>query len=224
MIKAILSFFSSLLLLLSACDTTDTSASFPTDARDFMIAGNPGTELTYSNIESNIDTNGVETITRNDTVTWTVMNRTSPHPSGGQSVLIKQNHTLKYAYPTDSTYLSFRNSGIAYYESFKDHDPEWALVTPLTVGSQWIRIKSPTTVKSVGEIVNTTFKPLKAVRLEFGYSSDSTQGYFVTDLQTHYYAPELFLVRRDYLTKETFANKKTRIHRNVYDLIRYTKK
>ena len=224
--KTIHIFSAALIIILTACNSsTEPDNSFPTDARDFLVAGNPGTEIVFTITRTETDTLGVQTVSPVDTMIWTVMERNAAHPVGGSCVRIREENILagsSKSYIKDSTYYSFYNNAIVYFNSLSDMSPEILLMNPLVVGTQW-EAEGVVKIKSVGETVNTVLKPMKCVTIEGVRSSSS--GQTINNVSIVYnFASEVFLARGESTASRTYPSNKTSTTSVVRNLIRYTKK
>jgi len=220
-------------LLLSSCgESTSPDDNFSTNARDFLFAGNVGTEIVLAVTRSEIDTNGVKTISPVDTLIWTIMERNVPHPVGGSAIRIREENrrgvdTIRYS--LDSTYYAFYNDGIAYFSSLNTTNSEMIIKNPLTVGAQYTNgdvgsgDNRALIVKSVGEIVNTSYKQMKTVRIESQDSSVSNSIIYKESMK-YYFAPEVLVAHAERINERIYPSKKKRTQMFVTDLVRYTKK
>jgi len=231
--KYLFSFTVACCLLLSSCsDSTNPDDNFSTNARDFLFAGNVGTEIVFVRSQSDIDTNGVKTISPVDTMIWTIMERNAAHPITGSAIRVRQEQRRAAdtsGYVNDSSYFAFYNESIVNLSSLSDKDPEYVLKNPMTVGAQWIntdpnnREKLTLTVKSSGEIINTRYKQMKTVRVEAQDSSiDNTSNY--KQSMKYYFAPEVLVAHAEIFIEEVYRSQKKRSQETLIDLLRYTKK
>ncbi|MBI3260651.1 MAG: hypothetical protein HYZ54_14425 [Ignavibacteriae bacterium] len=222
-------FFSVIMLLyLCSCSgTTDSNESFPQDVTNFMLAGNPGTELVMKETYSQTDTTGKESGAQIITSLWTVMERDVLHPIGGKSVAIRteSREANSSTVRIDSLYLSLHDNLLMRFMSMKDTTMIPFLKNPVIVGTQFMMGNAKATVKSVGEIVNTTYKPLKAVLVEAVDTvvSTSSQIKFVF---THrfYLAPEVFIARYEEIRLKIYPDNRTSKETIIGDLVQYSKK
>ncbi len=228
--KYLFSFTMACCLLLSSCsESTNPDDNFPTNARDFLFAGNVGTEIVLVGTDWVIDTNGVKTVSQNtDTTILTILERDVLHPVGGASIRIREEvWGTKIGRYSDSTlYYSYQDSCIMVYSGIRDSEPDIILANPLMVGRYWPRkIASgefiSMEVKSVGENINTPYKQMKTVRVEI---KDSDK--YKLDIPTwkFFFAPEVLEVRSEYSVQTIYPSNKTSTYTYVRDLIRYTKK
>jgi|JI9StandDraft_1071089.scaffolds.fasta_scaffold170483_2 hypothetical protein len=231
--KYLFSFTVACCLLLSACgESTSPDDNFSTNARDFLFAGNVGTEIVFIASQSDIDTNGVKTISPVDTIIWTIMDRNAAHPITGSAIRIRQEQrrgadTSRYV--NDSAYYAFYNESIVHLSSLRDIDPDYVLKNPLTVGTQWIdtvtysRDTVTLSVKSNGEIINTPYKQLKTVRVESLFSSKDNTSHYKQSFK-YYHAPEVLVAHAEIFIEEVYPSQKKRSQETLIDLLRYTKK
>lgn len=220
--------FAALLLLLSACsDSTNTNDSFPTEAKDFMLAGNPGTELVMTDTYIQTDTTGKEYGPEVMTSVWTIMERDAPHPVGGKSLRVRVESRKLNSNPniTDSMYISTFDNSIMRFLSIKDTNVIPLLKNPIVVGAQYKVRNATATIKSVGEVINTTYKPLKTVLVEVVDTVVSTSSQTKT-VYTHrfYFAPGMFVVRYEEIRLKIYQDNHTSKETFIDDLIQYTKK
>lgn len=217
-----------LLTLLSSCgSSTDTDDNLPTDARDYMYAGNPGTEIVMTSTHSETDTSGRSHTPQIFTNVMTIMERDALHPKGGKSIRIRHEGRTQNSNPrvSDSLYYSYFDNSIVSFNSVRDTVFRLLAKNPLTVGTQWVVGRLNVTVKSVGEIVNTTYKPLKAVLVVGADTSVSSSGQQKT-ISTYklYYAPEVFFARGEYRSETIYSDNKKSVETQIDDLVQYTKK
>ncbi len=223
--KYLFSFTMACCLLLSSCsDSTEPSDTFSTDAKDYMFAGNPGTELVYTTTDIEVDTNGLMRVSPSDTIIITIMERNVLHPIGGLSIRYLYEIITSPQPIDDSTYFSYYNNGIYQFSTFRDTSATLFLNNPLSVGSKWASRMDTFTVKSVGEMVNTTFKSMKSVRVEMQNSSTSPNQEKYNFYLKYYYAPEVFLAKGEDIYETIYPSGKKKTRTTITDLIRYTKK
>ncbi len=176
---------------------------------------------------SQTDTTGKEYGASIITTLWTVMNREALHPVGGKSVLVRteSREANSSTVRIDSMYISLHDNSIMRFMSMKDTTIIRFLKNPVKVGTQFLMGNTIATVKSVGEIVNTTYKPLKTVLVEAVDTvvSTSSQDKFV---YTHrfYLAPEVFIARYEEIRLKIYPDYHTSKETIIGDLVQYTKK
>lgn len=226
--KSIYTFSAAMLLFLCSCgSSTDPDAGLSADVRDYMYAGNPGTEIIMTDTHTETDTSGVTHTPTVGTYLTTIMERDAMHPIGGKSIRVRQEGRYPGSNPSihDSVYYSIYDNSIVRFSSIKDTDYGAYAKNPLVAGTHLEIYGQTVIVKSVGEIVNTTYKPLKAVLLESIDSSVSSSTNLKSVRTTRIYlAPEVFLARMETSFVTYYPNNKTYIESNVADLIQYTKK
>ena len=235
--KYLFSFTVACCLLLSSCrESTNPEMSpddnFPTNARDFMFAGNVGTEIVFLETYWSVDTNGVKTVSATtDTTFWTILERDVSHPVGAKAIRIREElhgaNGIVYN-SRDSIYFAYHNDGISFLPYIRDTFSLMIFKNPLTLGARWSERDVSGRyirhiVKSVGEVINTSYKQMKTVRIE---SHDSTMYDSNLQIETwkYYYAPEVFMVRTENSMQVIYPSKKIATSTQVTDLIRYTKK
>ena len=226
--KSIYTFSAALFLFLCSCgSSTDTDAGLSSDVRDYMYTGNPGTEIIMTETHTETDTSGVTHTPKVGTYLTTIIERDAMHPIGGKSIRVRQEGRYPGSNPSihDSVYYSIYDNSIVRFSSIKDSANAIYAKNPLVAGTHLVIHGQTLIVKSVGEIVNTTYKPLKAVLLEAIDSSVSTSTKLKTVHTTRIYlAPEVFLARIESSHVTYYPNDKTNIESNVADLVQYTKK
>lgn len=231
--KVISSITAVLFVFLAGCSgTTESTTTVKTDARDYVLAGGVGTELVFLQTHTDIDTNGVKTVSPSDTVFWKVIARDAFHPAGPMSVVVYEKFVRAGAttpYGGDTSYFSSTSNGISYYKGYLDVDAQYLLRNPLNAAAEWIdtSVKSGAmkkfTIQSVGETISTTFGQFSGIRT-LTQGSAMINSVLYSEKITYYYAPEVLLARREEIVENTYPSTKKDTRTTITDLIRYTKK
>ncbi len=227
--KYLFSFTVACCLLLSACgDSTSPNDNFSTDIRDYMYAGNPGTEFVYHSVINELDSNGTQRLNVHDTITLTILERNVRHPKGGLSVRLLQDvrSSIKSSSSKDTVYFSFYNNGISRFKSIRDTAVFMIMKDQLTVGSVWVfgeKDAGKGTVTAVGETIYSSFKPMKTVKLEANDTISTANGIHILN-GAMYFAPEVLYSRYTSYSQTQYPTGKLRVRADTVTLVKYTKK
>lgn len=211
-------------VLFNACnESTAPQDEVPisTDIKDYLIAGNPGTELVYIETITKKFQDSIQ-VTYKDTITFTVVARDVMHPIGGASVQILESRVgeSNLAKSSYTSYYCLYNNSIASFGSLTDQYPDYLLKDPLIKGKDWYANSDTVRIVSVGKVIQTPYKQLPTIETN---SIINLGGYGYVNM-TFFYAPEIMFVKRDGLGYSLYAENKVVETHGVTELVSYNRK